>query len=124
MDIADFHTAASHQEGAEMRVRKPDGSYSDCYIALIGIDSPQWREIVKNRSRSDMRKVINNDEKTDEDEKAEDLAKATVSWRGFTDNGEDIDFSLEKVEQLYKAAPYIADQVDMFIANRANFIKG
>lgn len=124
MELADFHTAESHQTGSEIRVRKPDGSYSDCYITVVGIDSPQWREIVKNRNRSDLRKVIESDEKSEADEKAEDLAKASLNWRGFTDQGQEIEFSQDKAEQLYSAAPYIADQVDMFIANRVNFIKG
>lgn len=118
MELSDFNTADSHGEGSEMQVRKPDGELTDCYIKLVGIDSPLWRDIVRERQRLSLSASLSGESN---DASETDISKATIGWRGFTDNGDEVEFSTEKAKQLYLAAPYILDQADVFIANRANF---
>ena len=111
MDINDLYTQDKHDAGAEMRVRGPDGIETDCYIMLVGIDSKKWREILKERAKDS---AINDNMI---------LAKATLGWRGFTNGDDNFEFSEAAALALYKKAPYIAQQADLFISRRVNFIK-
>ena len=116
MDIKSLYTSESHEQGAEMQVIGPDGKKLDCYITLVGTDSKRWREIVRTK----MRKMLSDD--TDDDS-SELLASASIDWRGFESDGKELKFSKEAIASLFKNAPYISDQADRFIANRANFTK-
>ena len=116
MDIYELYTVDAHDEGAEMQVRDPRGVLIDCYITLAGIDTKRWIEAFNKNTR---KKLDGEDNK-----EASVLAESTIGWRGFANNGEDLVFSKKLAKQLYMNAPYIADQVDKFIANRVNFIKG
>lgn len=50
------------------------------------------------------------------------LVAATVSWTYKTQDGEDFPCNRETVRELYKTYPPIREQVDQFIADRANFL--
>ena len=66
---------------------------------------------------------MSDDNKSDIDDRAFNLSKASKGWRGFVQDGKDIEFSQEAVFTLYQKAPYICNQVDNFINKRVNFIK-
>jgi hypothetical protein len=122
MELAKLETKLAHERGAELRVIGPDGkTKTDFYITVVGLDSAVWRSMMRDYQREMVQASITGD-KVDHDKRSpEMLAKATLSWRGLTDNGEEVAFSQETAEQLYFNAPYIADQLDNFIAKRKNF---
>ena len=116
MDINNLYTQDLHDEGAEMQVKDAEGNPLDCFITLVGVDSKRWRDLLRGQQRKLQAGGYDADG-------AGLLAGATLSWRGFTANGEDLPFSKEAAALLYEKAPYIAQQVDLFIANRTNFTR-
>jgi hypothetical protein len=123
MELNDLLTTESHGVGAEMRVRGPDGNLTDCYITLVGVDSDLWDKVM-TESRDTLIKAGKQGRNAIVKIKAGMIADASLAWRGFTFNGEEIEFSREKALELYISAPYIMTQCDGFIAERANFMKG
>lgn len=125
MDIDDLMTRDAHESGAELRIVNPKtGKKTDIYIKLMGVDSRAFRKAQK----AAIRKVIaakgnlNEDEFLDED--IEQLVAITIGWRGAKRNGKEFEFNEANCRELYSQSPAIADQVDRFIGNRANFTKG
>lgn len=117
-NIDQLYTVEDHEKGAEMQVRDQVGKPLDMFITVIGVDSKRWRKTKTEASR----KLL--EDKADPDKVIIDsLVEATIDWRGFMSEGKELDFTKKKVRQLYQNAPYIAEQVDRFIADRANFIK-
>jgi len=128
----DLLTAKQHEKGAEMQVISKEGKALDMYITLMGQDSRAWRNAVAKSQRDALtlsikekgKKGKKNDIDTTDIE-CETLASVTLGWRGFIDNdGKELKFSKAKIKQLYVFAPYIRDQVDVFVARYGNFIKG
>ena len=112
MNINELRTRLAHDEGAEMQVRGPDGVMTDFFIKFRGIDSQHW-EVVKKEMG-----------KAKEDESPHRfLAMMAVEWRGLENDGEKVPFSEESLVSLFDQAPYIFDQGNVFIADRANFLK-
>jgi hypothetical protein len=52
------------------------------------------------------------------------LAACTKSWSGVVIEGKQVAFSHEAAADLYTRFPWIKEQVDTAIGDRANFIKG
>jgi len=122
MDIEKLYTVDLHEAGAEVQINGPDGKPTDIFIKMVGIDSKTWRNIIKRKERALLK--MSYDEIAEVEDGYLILAEATLGWRGIESNGKPVEFSKKKAEQLYKNAPYIRDQVDVFIANRSNFMKG
>jgi hypothetical protein len=127
MDISEFYTADLHAEGAEVRIKNPlTGKLTDCYIKVVGMDSKAFRVADSKGKRSLLSAAAGGGdiEQAKLDAIAQTLADSTIGWRGFTDNGKELEFSIDKAVALYANSPVIANQVDIFISNRRNFIKG
>jgi len=116
MDIKSLYTVEDHDAGAEMQVKDQHGKEMDCYITIVGIDSKTWRKSFNKHKR----KILSDN---DENAAADLYAGVSLSWRGFTSKGEELPFSKKSVKALYINAPYLVEQVDTFIADRANFTK-
>jgi len=116
MDINDLYTVDKHDEGAEMQVKDQLGNKLDCFITIAGIDSKAWKQSFAKQKR----KLISGD---DSNAAADLYTGVSLGWRGFVSNDEELKFSKKAIKQLYINAPYLIDQVDTFIANRANFTK-
>jgi hypothetical protein len=117
MDLLDIETTADHEAGAECRIRSPKtGKPTDFYITVLGPDSKKYREAQGQLYRAIMDKK--------ESGSTDFLAAITTDWRGLTDNKKPVAFSKKAVKSIYMNAPYIANQVDSFIGDRVNFIKG
>ena len=130
MDITDIYTAEACEKGAEMQVINPiTGKKTDCFITVMGVDSVAFRNGKRKGSRAILEAVSNASKGDDLSPiefatTADVLAGVTTGWRGFTNKGKEFPFSNENVIALYLNSPDIANQVDIFIANRANFTKG
>lgn len=119
MNLKDLYTVEKHETGAEMRVKDESGKELDMYITLAGVDSKVFR-----KAKSELQRRILNGEDNSEELRASALADVSIGWRGFMDDGEEIEFSREIIEQLYNNAPYVMEQADLFINSRENFTKG
>ena len=115
-NIDELYTLEHHENGAEMQVKDENGNDLDMYLILAGTDSKRFREGFAKAKREALL-----DDETDTN--VITLSEATIGWRGFMSKGKELEFSKEKVEQLYRNAPYIMTQVNFFIGNRANFTK-
>ena len=52
------------------------------------------------------------------------LAAMTVGWENVLDTeGNDIPFATEVARSLYVSYPVVREQVDVFVANRRNFLR-
>ena len=127
MDIKSLYTLESHEKGAELNLLSPlDGKPTDCYLTVVGSDSVAWRESELNGKRRvlELFKSGEGDNTKHNEVIAETLAGAVVGWKGFEDKGKELKFDKAFLKELFINSPFIADQVDTFIGNRANFIKG
>jgi len=117
MDIKELYTAVPHEEGAEIQILSPvDNKETDFYIHVKGIDSKSYRDAV----RAYHRKLLNKEEGGE----IEMLVSITKGWRGLKSGKDEVEFTEDKARDLYTNAPGIASQVDKFVADRKNFIKG
>ena len=120
-NIEDLYTVDSHEAGAEMQVRDENGNKLKMFITVAGIDSKLFRKVKVNLRTNLLKGGENVDAETI---RAEALANVTLGWRGFKSKGKKLEFSVERVKQLYNSAPYVMDQVDKFVNKRVNFTKG
>lgn len=128
MDLENFDTVTRANEGApcalkDVRTGKP----TDAVITVRGMDSDDFQRLKADRAR-DMaarRESGNYAELTQEerDELAVDtLARMTVGWTGLSHGGQPLVFSVAAARDLYRRFPAIREQVNVFIADRANFL--
>ena len=120
MNIDELYTLERHDAGEEMQVKTEQGEPLEVWLTLVGIDSKIYRNITNELQSS----ILKNLDADKELLKAQSMAKCTIGWRGMLENGKEIEFDRERVEQLYLNAPYIYEQANDFIVNRLNFTKG
>lgn len=124
-NIGLIFTADAHDEGAQMRVRDINGDETSITITLQGIHSKAWRDMVAKRDR-----LIISSGGTSAIGEAELFASVTIGWENMPcpikgdDYGKPWEFSQENARIMYEKAPIIFEQVNRFIANHANFMKG
>ena len=130
LDVIDTKTLS--EAGASMPVRALDGSPlrnskgEPVEIVVKGPDSADYARLVRAQIKKRMaRSGLPTDEQSLEDEAdlVTLLATCTLGWNGVLDKGtkEPLAFSMDACRQLYQNFPVIRDQVDAFIASRANF---
>lgn len=127
----EFDTVNLADKGAAMEVegpngvvpRKPDGSAA-MVIVVLGADSSAFRK-AQNRNLN-KRLAKRNVKMTAEELEAETidlLAEVTVSWEGFVGaDNQPIACNRQNAAALYRKYPFIREQADRFINERANFL--
>lgn len=133
MDLSKLDTASVANEGAVMEVTHPvtqeplkqdDGSLVT--ITLAGIDSDIYRRAVYASGDRVMKVVRAGQENRAADldnDKLSTLAVCTLAWSGIELDGQKLDCTRENARKLYMRVPWLREQADTFIANRANFLK-
>ena len=123
-DLAKLDTAKVAEEGAELRVTHPTtGEDLGITITLIGTDSKTFRDISKSRATASLKKKTREiDLDQNESDAVELLAKCTKGWTGITENGKEVAFSYDNAVQLYTKYLWLREQIDRFMADRANFL--
>tara|TARA_R110000868_G_scaffold2962_2_gene20083 strand:- start:2534 stop:2917 length:384 start_codon:yes stop_codon:yes gene_type:complete len=127
MDIKSLYTLEAHESGSELNIISPiNGKATECFLNVLGADSRVWREAELNGKRKilELFKAGESDSVKNELIIAETLATSVTGWRGFDNNGEVMEFDRSFLVDLFVNSPLIADQVNQFISNRANFTKG
>ena len=98
-------------------------------ITLLGQDSAVYRkmqlskqQVILNRM-SKGKKVGDFDAEKLAEDTIDDLVKLTVKWSGFQLEGKDIEATPGNFRMVYVEWPWIKEQAQEFIANRANFFR-
>lgn len=130
-EISEFETT----DVADMPVKNPkngkpmmDGKLA-VVIKLAGRDSEIYRKVSRelaNKRAEAIRAAGADAQPTDDDleNEALDLLSAlTLGWVGIAANGEPYPFSQENARKLYERLPWLREEVDRFVGNRANFMK-
>ena len=128
LDLAAFDTVDKANSGQEMEVLHPaTGESIGSYIILAGADSEVYRaaqrKIANKRlSNPSFRGQFKLTVEQLEVETLELLARCTLSWREVVYKGEQMPCTPENAKMLYKALPWLRDQVNGFIEDRSNFL--
>jgi len=125
MKLNDFNSVEGSNEGAVMYVKHPvTGVETDGWIKMAGPDSKlakQRRAAIQRMFRA-KRGAKDIDIDTLEKEAMETRVALTLDWGGL-ELGEDgeLAFSEDNVRKVYTDFPWLAEQVDEFQGDRANF---
>ncbi|MFO0271362.1 MAG: hypothetical protein ACK53W_12610 [Gemmatimonadota bacterium] len=132
MDLSKLDTVAAADEGAIMDVLHPitqerlvDPETGEAVsLRLAGIDSERYRAHVR---RSTNRRIQNRSRKvTAEDIEAEALdllVAVTLGWTGIDLDGKPLPYSAANAKTLYTRCPWMREQADVFVGDRANFFR-
>jgi hypothetical protein len=131
MDLSKYNSRAASDAGAPCRIKMFDGSgeLTDITITLRGKDSVVFKQVTQAHSRARLKayvpgqKMPSIDPAQIERESIQLLAALTISWENVEDNGKPIPCDEVTAEALYTDNPWIAEQVDVFVGDRANFLR-
>lgn len=128
MDLNSFDTVTRANEGAQCVLKDiRTGRPTDAVITLRGMDSEDFQRLKADRAR-DMaaRRESGNYADLTQEEKDElaidTLARLTLGWAGLSSDGVPLAFSTAAAKDLYRRFPAVREQVNVFIADRANFL--
>lgn len=130
MDLQQLKTTGAADEGAVLELRHPvtdevlthDGE--PMTITLLGEDSKALRKKRRGVHRQKANQLVkrqNADITTTEEEDLDFVATATVAWHLFI-GGEWLELSYEAAVQVYREYPWIYEQANVFIGDRAHFL--
>ncbi len=131
MDLKNLDSIAGSNEGAELEIVHPrTDEGTGIFLTLYGPDS----DVVQRLKRAQVSKTMSQirtrgtkkavDPEALERDSIEFLARATKGWRGVVENGKEIEFSRDAAADLYARFPFIREQADRFIGERAHFMRG
>jgi hypothetical protein len=119
MDMTAFYTRDKANEGARLPLSLPDGTKTDDYLIVRGVDSDHFRDADAKAKREIVQAAAIKDEAAKAERLREirtDVLVALVAGWSLADA-----FTPENVRALLSEAPQIADAVDTFAARRALF---
>lgn len=121
MKPSDFFTRNKANEGEKLPLSLPDGTPTDEWLLVRGIDSDEVREALDEHRRT----VLANAAIKDEAERAEANRSAGLKLQCALVMGWsfDADFTSEALEEFFKEAPHLAIEVDNFASNRKRFFR-
>lgn len=101
-----------------------DSEGNDIGMYLLGKDSTKYRaaqRAVTNRRLNNKASSAITAERI-EAEAIEVLSKCVVSWQGIVFNGEEMECNFPNARKLLTESQWVKEQVDDFVAERANFL--
>lgn len=123
MNISAFNSVSACEEGSWKTIVDFDGIETDFKIKVIGIDSKKFKEQVNLLSRRAEAKK-QQDIIQLEESSIRMLVSITRDWSGAEDeDGNEIPFSADAVEALYRNSPFVSEQIIEFAKERRNFIE-
>lgn len=96
-------------------------------VNLVGKDSKEYRKAqraITQRRLKSRSKANRFDADAIEHEAIDILVACTKEWSGFAEEGEELEFNPANVRKVYTEYPWIKEQVDEFVDDRGNFMKG
>jgi hypothetical protein len=131
-DLSNFDVIAGANAGFTFTLANPKTKKPlDVTITVLGTDSAKYQELQTEQNRRRTEKIANKgrqDGTITMDEFRADgielLAVCTTGWENMVFNGEPVEFSVDAAIELYTRFPWLAEQVDAAVSERANFMKG
>lgn len=132
--VFELDTSSLADEGVWCRLAHPvDGAPLSARgqpvrVRLLGIDGERFRAVQRRVAGKRADLLLRSRGRPDPEAEAELdlelLAQATLGWENvLLPGGEAFAFSVDNARRLYAERPWIAEQVNRFIADRANFLK-
>jgi len=128
LDLTALDTVTACEDGADVEIVHPrTGEPIGLTITVVGSDSPTYRKMIHklaNKRAKRGRGILNSEGM--EADNIELLAACSTAWawvKGLMLGGEVPEFNLSNVRGIYRDYPWIREQVDVFIGDRANFLK-
>lgn len=119
MKPSDFFTRAKANEGERMPLSLPDGTPTDEWLLIRGVDSDQFRSALDDFRRDllTFASVKDEQEKADKTEQARlKLNAALIIGWSF-----EAEFSESALLEFLRESPYITAEVDRFASDRRRF---
>lgn len=96
-------------------------------ITLMGADSKEYQALRRKLQNARLRNVTSRGKMRVTSEEIEDealqlIVAATKGWTGVVIEGVEQPFTMENAKSLFTRFPWIREQVDEFINDRANFL--
>jgi len=132
IDLATLDTVKGANEGFDVQIYNPATNEDlDIVIHVLGKDSDEFQRISRAQGRKRMAKMAKGGFRSVSATSAEEieqdaialLAACTTGWSGVVIGGKAIDYNQDNAVMLYTRFPWIREQVDAAIGDRANFIK-
>lgn len=129
MDLSNLNLAESANVGAVMEVVHPVTGEVLKYdnvpmsIHLLGRDSDAHRIAIQRIATKQLGRQSKPNAAKLSDEAIELLVACTVGWYGIQENNAILEFNEANVRHVYLKYAWLRQQVDEFIADRANFFK-
>lgn len=132
VDLAAIDTVKGSNEGFDVQIYHP-GTNEDLGITIkvLGKDSDEFQKVSRAQSKKRMTKMqkggFRGNATVPVEEIEQDgialLAACTKGWNGVIVEGKEVPFSTDSAIAIYERFPWIKEQVDTAIGDRANFIK-
>lgn len=132
---AEFDLVASSDRGADCHIEHPftgeplyytdsTGVEKPIVIRVLGQDSREFRAAVSATSDAAARRKRNVSIDEAEQRAIAMLSVLVVRWEGIEWEGSPLECTIDNVKMFLKKFPPIRAQIDLFVADRANFFKG
>ena len=131
VDLAAIDTVKGSNEGFDVQIYHP-GTNEDLEISIsvLGKDSNAFQKVSRAQNKKRMTKMqkggFRNVATVPIEEIEQDgidlLAACTTGWTGIMIDGKEIAFSKDNAVMIYERFPWVKEQVDTAIGDRANFI--
>lgn len=135
-DLNSIDTVKGSNEGFDVQIYHP-GTNEDLgiTITILGKDSDEFQKVSRAQSKRRIQKMskggfrnMNTPLEEIEADALDLLASCTKGWKQdnkptITMDGKEVAFSRENAVMLYERFPWIKEQVDTAMGDRANFIR-
>lgn len=131
-DLASLDTVKGSNEGFDVQIYNPATNEDlGIVITVLGKDSDEFQKVGRAQQKKRMARLnkggfrtgaILNPEEIEQDG-IELLAACTKGWIGVVLEGKEIECNADNAVMLYKRFPWIKEQIDVAVGDRANFIK-
>ena len=131
-DLSMIDTVKGANEGFAVRIYHPGTNEDlDITINVLGKDSDEFQKVSRSQSKKRMAKLSKGGFRATTNVPVEEieadgiqlLAACTKSWSGIIIDGKAVECSTDNAVMVYERFPWIKEQIDTAIGDRANFIK-
>lgn len=132
-DLSTLDTTPAAEQGVDMKLRHPDTEEpikSDGQFVtfrVLGQDSKVFRKIDREQTNKRFKRMGRNKAELDaeelEIERLERVLACVIGWENVYLDNMPLPFSQENAHHLFVRFPWIVEQINRFITDRANFLK-
>jgi hypothetical protein len=128
MDLASLDLTKASNDGAWITLKHPaTGEELSGRIKIVGKDSTKFTQLSEEFKRKALDDMKSNKTMAQRMENAQEqsdaiLVACTLDWDGMMLDGQDLPFSEANVKMVYGRFNWIKEQIDVAIADRANFL--